>query len=63
MSISKNNIIKIVGMLTGTQQIGITSGSAVFATEVTEDVSAYFFSDDAAKAISYDAATKELKLS
>ena len=61
LSVSKNSIIKIVGPLTGTKKIGI-GGATVFATGVTEDVSAYFFADTAGKTVTYDAATKELKL-
>ena len=61
LSVNKNSIIKIVGPLTGTQQVGV-SGSVVFATGVEEDVSAYFFADTAGKTVVYDPDKKELKL-
>ena len=61
LSISKSSIIKIVGELTGTKQVGV-SGSAVIATAVEADVSAYFFADTAGKTVVYDPDKKELKL-
>lgn len=61
LSISKGSIIKIVGPLTGTKQVGV-SGSVTVATGVETDVSAYFFADTAGKSVIYDEAKKELKL-
>ena len=61
LSVNKNSIIKINGLLTGTKQVGV-SGVTVFATGVAEDVSAYFFADTAGKSVAYDQEKQELKL-
>ena len=60
-NINKNSIIKIEGQLSGTKQVGV-SGSVVVATDVAEDVSAYFFADTAGKTVVYDPDQKELKI-
>ena len=61
LSVNKNSIIKIEGQLSGTKQVGV-SGSVVVATDVAEDVSAYFFADTAGKTVVYDPDKKELKI-